>query len=206
MDPVAQNIQKLLPLPNAGRESMLVNNFEVVNNPNEDRDIPSIKIDHNIGVKSHLSFFFSSYGPHRCLMRTPSRLPSPQRASGMSGRTHIGSTYDYTVTPTFLVHAGAGYVRWTQSRRRSPVGLRLPRGLAAACPASAWSAVLLLVFPNIVIGTGTANTGGMGTIGVGNGSLQYDDKPTGVSEWHLCPRRQTIATRPGSNGGETFGP
>ena len=179
MDPVAQNIQKLLPLPNAGRESLLVNNYEVVNNPNEDRDIPSIKIDHNIGVKSHLSFFFSSYGSSS--LSNADAFVAP---ISTTRQRHIRSytyrfTYDYTVTPTLLLHAGAGYVRWTNHDVGLPADFAYPA--ASAPPAGiGLTGGLTTGFPNIAIGTGSANTGGMGTIGVGNGSLQYDDKPTGV--------------------------
>jgi len=179
MDAVAQNIQKLIPVPTTGRESMLVNNFEQIYNTREIRDIPSIKVDHNFGVKSHLSFFFSSQGSHTdsTMDGLPAPLTGEQKRKIRSYTYRF--TYDYSVTPTLLVHAGTGYVRWTADAVGVPSEVAYP----AASPPPAGIGLaggLTPGFPNMAIGTGAANAGGIGTIGISSGTLQYDDKPTGV--------------------------
>jgi hypothetical protein len=82
--------------------------------------IPSIKIDHNLGAKDKLSFFYSENN-------TVGQISSPLgNADGLP--IEIGAyrgtfiptwtyrlNYDRTLAPTLLLHVGAGYIRTTFS-------------------------------------------------------------------------------------------
>ncbi|HSW51584.1 MAG TPA: TonB-dependent receptor, partial [Bryobacteraceae bacterium] len=175
-DPVAVKLQSLIPQAGSG----LVNNFEIRYPRREDRDIPSIKIDHSIAEDARVSFFYSGYS-HRAVAGQDG-LPAP--LTGSRNRRLLAHTFrmngDYTVTPTLLAHAGFGYVRWInrddaiQSVLDYPVtdpvkGIGLAGGLFSG-------------MPRVAIGVGAANRGGMaGVMGTGSRARQYADKPSAVA-------------------------
>jgi hypothetical protein len=112
-DPVAAKIQALLPAPT---KSGLVNNFEQVYPGQTTKSIPSVKIDHSFNDKSRMSFYYTHYHSASGIADAKvgsDGLPPPLTAAN----TNIMSTptfrlsYDYSVTPTLLVHAGAGFLR-----------------------------------------------------------------------------------------------
>jgi hypothetical protein len=115
-DPVTQKIQNLIPLPYcvAGppcNAAGVVNNFQNTELVKRDSEIPSLKIDQTLGSKDKLSFFWSrtdtltttGYGEDG----------APQPISGTFGggiyahRERLN--YDRSITPTVLLHLGAGY-------------------------------------------------------------------------------------------------
>jgi len=110
-DPVSKQILDLLPLPTNGD---LINNYVIPGYSTFNHTtVPSFKIDHNIDAKNKLSFFFSY---------------NRQRSPGLNGFTQVWSTaaqtvnnsytyrlnYDRTVSPTQVLHLGAGLVRTYQ--------------------------------------------------------------------------------------------
>jgi hypothetical protein len=113
LDPVALKVQEYIPLPN---RPGLTNNFV----PNEVNprisQIPSVKIDHLLSSRLKLSGYWS-----RTQTDTPNNTSGlPQPISSSIGQ-HIKNdtiriNFDYTVTPTTLLHLGAGYIH----TRRDP--------------------------------------------------------------------------------------
>jgi hypothetical protein len=172
LNPVALKIQSYFPQPTLNQQ---INNFAQTCATPDDRTLPSFKIDQNFGTKSKLSFYWSEYdyesiGRADCL---------PQPISVVTTRsipTHTYRlSYDYTVTPTFLIHAGAGFVHYyTNAFPYSQVNgfnsasqLGLPGAVEPGFPA---------------IGFGSAAQGGSSvSIGSTNGgAVTIADKPTAV--------------------------
>jgi len=105
----AAKIQNLIPLPTNGS---LVNNWEQQYPNPTSIYIPSFKLDHNIGDKHHLSFFFSLN--HITHLVNTDGLPIP--ITGIRPEYERNHTmrfnYDYTVRPNLILHMGAGYVMY----------------------------------------------------------------------------------------------
>jgi hypothetical protein len=110
-DPVSLKLLALVPTAN---NANIAGNFGGSTSGNRYSAIPSIKIDQNISDKDKLSFFWSR-------INTESQLSSPLgNADGLP--LNIGQyrgtfiptytmrvNYDRTLTPTLLLHVGAGY-------------------------------------------------------------------------------------------------
>src|SRR5581483_11841439 len=112
-NPVAIAVQKLLPAPtNASR----VGNYAGYNPSNRVTFLPSLKLDHSIGTQGHLSYYWSTTGTDN-LYSTPNGNADglPELITQARG-TFIHSlterlNYDHTLTPTVLLHFGAGWSR-----------------------------------------------------------------------------------------------
>ena len=113
-DPVAVKIQNLFPAPIGLNATSLVGNYISPYPSHRITPIPSVKIDQSIG-KGKLSFFWQ---------RTHSENPDGNPTLGMSDglpdllSTALGTfstaplyrlNFDYTLSPTLLLHLGAGY-------------------------------------------------------------------------------------------------
>ncbi len=115
-DPVALKIQNLIPMPFciAGppcNANGVVNNYQNTELVNRHSEVPSLKLDQSLGPKDKLSFFWS-----RTLTLTTTGYGedgAPQPISGSFGggiyshRERLN--YDRILTPTLLLHLGAGY-------------------------------------------------------------------------------------------------
>jgi hypothetical protein len=104
MDPVALKLQALIPLPTS---SGLVNNYlPTYTNPIA-TTIPSIKTDYQISANTKLAFFYSLNRQNN-----PNNTVLPPPLTGNQPRSINSSTYrlnfDHTITPTLLLHFGAG--------------------------------------------------------------------------------------------------
>ena len=105
-DPVALNVQKLIPLPTS---SALINNYLTSYANPRLTYIPSVKLDYQLSAKSKLSGYWS-----RTSTNTPnnSALPIPitsATASNIVANT-VRLNFDQTLTPTLLLHLGVGLV------------------------------------------------------------------------------------------------
>ena len=105
LDPVALKVQALIPLPT---NNDLLNNYSIPGYTNfRHTTIPSFKIDHNIGAKKHLSWYFSQ--THTV---SPSANGFTQAFTALLPQDDVAYTtrvnYDQTVTPSLLFHLGAG--------------------------------------------------------------------------------------------------
>jgi hypothetical protein len=112
INPVAAAIQKVLPpVSNGG----LFNNYNGYNLEQRITDIPSIKVDQVINDKQKVSFYYHHTNTN-AQYTTPNGNADglPVLITGARGSIPIGGptyrvNYDYTVTPTLLLHVGAGY-------------------------------------------------------------------------------------------------
>jgi hypothetical protein len=164
-DPVALKVLALVPLPfgpnaNAGAPS---SNYQHGWNDRLNTFLPSIKVDHSIGVKGHVSAYYQT-GRYSSPLVYPNGgadgLPEPINSG--AGRVSVSHTarlaYDYTLTPTLLLHFAAGYS---------------DEGNYLVPPVTNYNAVTSLgltgatvnkLFPNFTTGVSTV-TGGMSELG-----------------------------------------
>jgi hypothetical protein len=105
-DSVASKIQNLIPLPTS---SGLTNNYlPTYTNPKYTL-VPSVKADYQVSDKSKISGFWSlnrQDNPNNGLMPPPIRSSQPRLVNSNTYRLN----FDQTVTPTLLLHFGAGLV------------------------------------------------------------------------------------------------
>jgi hypothetical protein len=114
-DPVAVRIQNLFPATSGPTPNGLVNNYLNPYSTRRTTHVPSLKIDQTVGTKGKLSFFWQ---------RTETSNPNGNTIFGASDglpdplTTALGTfqnaplyrlNYDHTLTPTILLHFGAGY-------------------------------------------------------------------------------------------------
>jgi hypothetical protein len=104
MDPVALKIQALIPTPTS---SGLVNNYlPTYTNPIA-TTIPSLKTDYQISSNMKLAFFWSlnrQSNPNNTVMPAPLTGSQPRSINSNTYRLN----FDQTITPTLLLHFGAG--------------------------------------------------------------------------------------------------
>src|SRR6185369_9260049 len=116
MDPSAIKLQNLIPKPNLGPSTQLINNFVNPFPSKRVTPIPSIKLDHSVSSKFKISGYFSStstevqYAPGEFALSEgfPDEI-TQTRGTYIYSRTWRANL-DYTLTPTMLLHFGAGYV------------------------------------------------------------------------------------------------
>ena len=172
-DPVTLKIQAWFPDPT---RSGLVNNWEQKFVTPEKRHIPSVKIDHNFGDKSKLSFYASNY-----LYFSYARMDGlPTPITSERNRKIWADTYqlhyDYTATPTTMIHAGFGYVRSIHNDNYMPDALSFVPGSIGMIGSYTTG------FPTLG-SPGNSTQGGFVTsygMGVGAPVMNYQNKPTAV--------------------------
>ena len=105
-DSVALAVQKLIPLPT---NSGLINNYLTSYANPRTSDIPSIKIDYQLSSKSKLSGYWS-----RTATNSPNNSALPFPITGAVPSDIVAHTvrlnFDQTLTPTLLLHLGAGLI------------------------------------------------------------------------------------------------
>jgi hypothetical protein len=111
LDPVALKVQSLIP---AAGNGFAINNLLPSYSAVRHTTIPAFKIDQLLGTKQKISFYWSktrTYAPFSPIYGGSEGLPSPitaDRGSFIGGPVERVN-YDYTITPTLLLHIGAGY-------------------------------------------------------------------------------------------------
>ena len=173
-DPSAVKIQNLIPKANLG--SGLINNYLNPFPSARKTPIPAIKLDHSLNEKMKASFYWSTTetAVQYCLPLCGSTglpLPiDPTRGTFIESFTMRGN-FDYTVTPTMLLHFGVGYIN-NDFKDTSPVDdfntqtIGISGGLGTR-------------FPQMLGMTGPQNLGGMRGMGPGAQSQSREMKPTG---------------------------
>ena len=188
MDPVALKIQSLIPAPTRGG---LVNNFIRTAPYRKIQDIPSFKIDHSFTTSSKMSFYWSR-------MRTDKDngqdgLPDPisRRRDQLIRSQTVRVNYDHSLTPTALLHLGAGYQRYRNPDSAPDVTLEYD-----ATSELGLNGLIGSGFPRIRAlsnAFGGLNVGGS-DIGPTNRSLYSQDKPTAVASLSLVRGNHTWKT------------
>jgi len=174
MDPVALKIQAMIPAP--------VNNLNLLNwlpniVTNTKQNMPSFKIDQNVNDKTRLSFYWTYQSTDSPAY--PDGLPIP--LTGARPKIVEGTQYrfnvDRTVSPTLVVHVGAGFYRFLNPDS-SPAGVLdydavklLGLVGSASNPAG---------FPNVT-NLGVNNAGGAGNYGPNTADHQFTDKLSWVA-------------------------
>jgi hypothetical protein len=106
LDPVALAIQNMLPQPNGPNANALINNYlPTYANPSS-TSIPSVKIDYLLSPKSKLTGYWSLTDRN-----TPNNSALPQPLEGTPDHVPTNTVrlnFDQTLTPTLLLHFGAG--------------------------------------------------------------------------------------------------
>jgi hypothetical protein len=113
-DPVSVKLQALFPAPIGANSGALINNFINPYASSDKRYVPSLKVDQAIGSKAKLTFFWQRSGQDTI------GGTGLQQGDGLPGylTTSLASfvksplyrlNFDYTLTPTMLLHLGAGY-------------------------------------------------------------------------------------------------
>jgi hypothetical protein len=115
-DPVSLKIQNLMPLPFcvAGapcNAAGVINNWQNTEPYTRDTEIPSLKLDHIIDPKDKLSFYWSRTLTYSATYYGADGLPQPiSYTFGGAIYTHRERlNYDRTISPTILLHLGAGF-------------------------------------------------------------------------------------------------
>ncbi len=172
-DPTTQKI--LAMVPKATLPNNVINNYTGNIGGNRYSSIPSIKVDHNLSAKDKLSFYWSR-------INTESQISSPlggadglPLAIGAYRGTFIPNytmrlNYDRTITPTVLLHLGAGFFH-THFFDRAPVLDFDPASLGLS------GFVIHRTFPQIV-GNLNSSYGGLQNLGQNIQTSNYEEKPS----------------------------
>ena len=175
IDPVAARVLGLLPpLTN----NNLINNGSGTNLSQRTTIIPSLKLDQSIGTRSKMSFFWSK-------TFTDSQFSTPNgnadglpaeisAARGTFFHYHVFRlNYDYTLSPTLLLHLGAGYNQINAFDDAPYLAFNAPQQLGLAGFEQNRN------FPDFN-GAGSTSLGGLQNIGTA-GQIQshtFQEKPT----------------------------
>jgi len=181
LDPSAQKVLALIPHANVGGANLLVNNY---NNPfatDRKTPIPSLKVDHSFTSKAKISGYWSTTetAVQYCLPLCGSQgLPLPiEPTRGTFIESHTERlNFDYTLTPTMLLHLGAGY-QHNDFKDTSPVtdyDVYGALGIKGATRGPSDGAR----FPQFSTFVGNNSTGGMNQMGPGAQSRSIEIKPT----------------------------
>ncbi len=179
-DPVALKVLALVPLPKGGNSGrgQFGNNYQ---NPwigDRRSSLPSIKIDQSIGSKGRLSGYGqdnSTTGRFSSPLGEMEGFPSPitlARGSYISSKAYR-INYDHTLTPTMLLHIGAGWnsLNFTDASPETNYDAQKELGLRGA--------ILNRQFPRFLVGSVSAAVGGMSFLGVNAQSRTYERRPAG---------------------------
>jgi hypothetical protein len=109
-DPVALKIQELIPHANYGAGRLT--NYLTGYDKNAHYNIPALKIDHNLSAKSKLSFYYSSteeVTANAPIAADGINTPVSNRNDTNSNFDTWRLSFDHSLSPTMLLHLGAGY-------------------------------------------------------------------------------------------------
>lgn len=170
-DPVSAKVQALIP---KAESASLVNNFTRRYAYRKIQAIPSVKIDHSFNGSARMSAYWSGQRTDKDNGQDDG-LPdpiSPRRDQIIRSQT-VRVNYDQTLSPTFLVHLGAGYQRY-HNPDASP--LNITEYDAAQL---GFKGQIGTGFPRL---TGLSGAlGGVANLGPTNRTLYLQDKPTAVA-------------------------
>jgi hypothetical protein len=174
MDPVALKIQNLIPATTNNNPTL---NWLPSITTNTQQQIPSVKIDHSLGDRTKLSFYWTQQ--HTNQIAGPDGLPDP--LTGQRPKLVEGNQYrinaDRTVSPSLVVHVGIGFYRFLNPDSSGAGVLNYDAvgqlGLvgSASNPAG---------FPNLT-NLSVNNLGGAPNFGPNTADHQFTDKLSGVS-------------------------
>jgi hypothetical protein len=181
-DPVALKILKLVPEPTGPNalSGQVGGNYQNPFLSSRRSMIPSIKLDHTISPAHKISFYYQETATG-VKYSTPNGaadgLPEPITAAiGSYAKTYTYRlTYDYSLTPTILLHAGAGWFMNNFNENAATLNYD------AATQLGLTGATVNRTFPNIIVGSAGNGTGGMNNLGPVNQSTSGSERrPSGL--------------------------
>jgi len=195
-DPVAANILKYYPLPNAAGAFGRNNYVASASSPYTINQY-DIKVDEVLSDRQRMAFRFSKRNPVQNYPHYfPAAIQIAQNASVQSNPA-IGAGFDYTfaITPTYIfeLRAGVTHVNYntaTASDGFDPTQLGFPSYLAAAALASSSTA---LTFPGI---------SPSGYLGIGSGGQQGKGKAGYLQDSFLINNTKVLSRHTLNFGGE----
>lgn len=175
-DPVSVKIMQQMPGPNLG--DLLVNNYSAGGPFYKLQTIPSIKIDHSFSNSAKLSGYYSWENTTKS--NGVDGLPEPVsqvRIQDIRSKT-FRLNYDQSLTPTLLLHLGAGIQRYNNLDSVPAESFNYDSKALGIANAPGTG------FPRLAGGSLGNNTyGGMAlAMGPGNRGRYFDLKPTGVAQ------------------------
>ena len=180
LDPVSLKIQSLIPQPTSG--GLALNGIYPFST---DRltYIPAVKIDHSLNAKTKLTFYWSWTNTLSRYSNTTGGaegLPQPiSAATGTFIDSHIERlSFDYSLTPTMLLHLGAGYQDnfLDSPSETTPYDVTAQLGLKGPFTPIAFPA-----FTALCVTSPCSGQGGMNNMGTGGPSNSIMQKPTAVA-------------------------
>jgi Carboxypeptidase regulatory-like domain/TonB dependent receptor len=148
-DPVAQKVLTYMPAPSGSTANELTNNYPNLQPNNKYQYLTSLKMDHTIGEKWHLS----GYG----ILEYSNKDNAADGINGVAASTRWNTTpapqlylnADYTATPSLVLHAGFDFTRHAaaqdsavQNFKATTLGLNtaanMPGGAANTFPIFSW--------------------------------------------------------------------
>ncbi|MEO8100559.1 MAG: TonB-dependent receptor [Acidobacteriota bacterium] len=180
-DPISVKVLQLVPSPKGinATNGSIGNNFQVPWTSQRATRLPSIKIDHAVGSKGRLSGYFQQTVNPTQYQAGPGQgdgLPEPiTQARG----TFIYSfteriNYDHTLTPTLLLHFGAGWNSMNFSDHAGTLDYNALSTLGLK------GATIIRTFPKLVFTAPTQATGGMTSLGPSPQSDNFERRPMGT--------------------------
>jgi len=179
-DPSAVKVLNLI--PRATIPGLLLSNYNKPYLTDRYTSIPAVKVDHSISAKMKLSFYWSSTATavQYCTPLCGSDgLPDPITATrGTFIESHTERlNFDYTITPTMLLHIGAGYQHndFKDTAPTTDFDMAGTLGIKGATLGAKDGAR----FPVFQAMTGVNSTGGMNSMGPAAGQTRsIEIKPT----------------------------
>ena len=158
-DPTAVKIQALIP---ATQNNAYTNNANYTNISSRYTPIPSLKLDHSIGSKGKLSYYWSTTGTESLYSLPNGNADGLPPTITQARGTFIYSqterlNYDHSLTPTILLHVGGGYSHISFYDGGPVRDFNCQDISLKGCQAS-------IFFPRVIIGT-TGSIGGMQSFG-----------------------------------------
>ena len=187
MDPVALKIQSYVPQPDLPG---IVNNLAIVDTTGAYTTIPSLKVDQLIGSKTKISWYggnWDNFTPKSAGDGLPWPISNTRQFYTYNHTDRL--TVDQTITPTLLLHLGAGILRYNHIDSSPPISQNFDAVGLLGYTGGVVNPKGFTGFPGVA-GLSTAQggfavnnvSGGTGTsIGWTNGVHDYDTKPTGTA-------------------------
>lgn len=179
-DPISVKVLSLVPLPVGPNHDrgQYGNNYQNPFPSNRVSTIPSIKVDQVIGAKGRVSFYTQETRTRVPLALGPNQgdgFPSTitQSRGSFISATTARLNYDYTATPTLLLHFGLGWSDLDFSDRAPQTNYDAFKELGLR------GQTLSRLFPALSIGSQSVAVGGMSSIGPTIQGNQYERRPAG---------------------------
>jgi hypothetical protein len=144
-DPVAQKVLAYIPTPSGATANALNNNYPNLQPNNKYQYLTSIKIDHSIGEKWHMSGYYIAEQSNKDNAADGINGTAAQTRWNTTPAPQVYLNADYTATPRLVLHSGFDYTRhsaaqnaFVQDFKASTLGLNtaanMPGGAANTFP------------------------------------------------------------------------